>query len=125
MRKSYETDLNDCQWEVLQPLFERPYTTGRPRKVPVREILNAIRYVLKTGCQWRLLPNDFPNWKTVYNTFSSWKKRGVWQSAYRILYQLARQLDHRDTSPSITIIDSQSVKSIHKKGGVVMMQERR
>ncbi|MBT3071406.1 IS5 family transposase [Rhodomicrobium sp. Az07] len=112
----YDTDLNNEQWAVLKPLFEKPYTTGRKRKHKTREILNAIHYVLKTGCQWRLLPKDFPPYTTVFKQFTTWRKNGVWEHALRMLHALARSLDHRNVQPSVGIIDSQTVKSASKKG---------
>ena len=74
----YATDLPDNEWQILEPLLE-PKQKGRPRKHGLRAICNAIRYVQRTGCQWRLLPNDFPPWRVVYMTFWRWRNSGLWE----------------------------------------------
>ena len=78
----YATDLPDNEWQILEPLLE-PKPKGRPRKHGLREICNAIRYVQRTGCQWRLLPNDFPPWRVVYMTFWRWRNSGLWERIVR------------------------------------------
>jgi len=81
-RKKYETDLTDGQWEIIESLIPPPKGGGRPRKLDVREVVNAIFYISKSGCQWRMLPNDFPNWKSIYNYFAAWKKDGTWKKIH-------------------------------------------
>ena len=111
----YSTDITDNQWEMLRVYFETPKGAGRPRKHSIREILNACFYLLKTGCQWRMLPKDFPPWKTVHGKFNEWSKNGTWDYALRELHKVLRVLDGRTEQPTIAIIDSQSVKTTRKK----------
>ena len=73
MRKPYTTDLSDAEWNYIEPHMPAPKGYGRPRTHDLREILNAVFYVLKSGCQWRLLPHDFPRWSTVYWYFRKWR----------------------------------------------------
>ena len=81
-RKKYDTDLTDEQWALIKPLIPPPKQGGRPRTTDVREVVNATFYISRSGCQWRMLPNDFPNWKSVYNYFSAWKKDGTWKKIH-------------------------------------------
>ena len=78
MRKAYQSDLSDAEWSCLQSYLPAPEATGRPRLHGLREILDAIFYVLKSGCAWRLLPHDFSPWKTVYHYFRFWRLDGTW-----------------------------------------------
>jgi putative transposase len=113
-RKPYPTDLNDTQWFILEPLLLAVLNhsqRGRPRQADLREIINAIFYVLRTGCAWRLLPHDFPAWQTSYGYFRRWKKSGLWEQLNDALREVVRQEAGRETEPSAAIIDSQSVKS--------------
>ena len=82
--KTYPSDLTDEQWELLKD-FVAQGSMGRPRKVDVREVINAILYVVKTGCQWRALPCDYPNWKTVYTYFLRWRNSGKWKEVHDTL----------------------------------------
>ena len=115
----YSTDITDSQWEILRVFFEKGEGPGRPRKHPIREILNACFYLLKTGCQWRLLPKDFPPWKTVHGKFNEWSKDGTWEYALRELHKVLRVLEGRNKQPTVGIIDSQSVKTTRKKRGLM------
>ena len=115
-RRSYPTDLTDAQWEILEPLIPPAKPGGRRRSVNMREILNAIFYLLRSGCQWRLIPHDFPPWTTVWTYFRNWRNDGTWQTLHDALRDRVRQADGREVSPSATIIDSQSVKSTEKGG---------
>jgi putative transposase len=81
MRKAYQTDLSDAQWSCLESHLPAPKANGPPRIYPLREILDAIFYVVRSGSQWRLLPHDFPPWKTVYHYFRSWRLDGTWEDA--------------------------------------------
>jgi transposase len=77
-KTSYPSDLNEAEWAKLDPLIPRARKPGRPEKYPKRTILNAIFYLVRSGCAWRMLPNDLPPWKLVWHYFSHWKKQGVW-----------------------------------------------
>jgi putative transposase len=107
----YDTDLTDPQWLMISSFLPKPLTGGRPRTTDEREVVNAIFYFLKTGCQWRLLPSDFPPWQTVYRYFIDWRKQRVWKKIQRSLYEQARVVEGRNTIPSAVVVDSQSVKT--------------
>lgn len=113
-RPRYDTDLTDEQWELVRryiPASQSNHTTGgRPPKYTRREIMNAIRYVVRTGCQWRLLPHDFPHWKTVYHYFTVWHADGLFERINILLCKKTRSEAGRAAHPSAGIIDSQSVK---------------
>jgi putative transposase len=111
MRKAYQTDLSDAEWSCLEPHLAAPKATGRPKMHATREILNAIFYVVRGGCPWRLLPNDFPPWKTVYHYFRSWRLDGTWERMHSALRQRVRVRLKRNPQPSAAIVDSQSVKT--------------
>ncbi|MBW4468183.1 MAG: IS5 family transposase [Pegethrix bostrychoides GSE-TBD4-15B] len=111
MTSSYRTDLTDEQWELLSPLIPPAKPGGRPRTVDMRAVVNAIFYLLVTGCAWELLPHDFPKPKTVYHYFRQWRIEGDWERIHDKLRQWVRVSDGRMTSPSAMILDSQSVKS--------------
>jgi transposase len=120
MRPSYRTDLSEEQWELLNPLIPPAKPGGRPRKVNIREVINAIFYLLSAGCPWSLLPHDFPKWKTVYHYFRQWRKNGDWERIHDKLRQWVRVSEGREPSPSAAILDSQSVKTgtmIHEEVG--------
>lgn len=113
-RKPYPTDLTDIQWLILEPLLLAVLNQskrGRPRQVELREVVNAIRYLLRTGCAWRLLPHDFPAWQTVYGYFRRWRDSGVWEQLNDALRDAVRIEAEREIEPSAAIIDSQSVKT--------------
>jgi len=113
-RPAYPTDLSDAQWLILEPLLLPLLCLsgrGRPRQVNLREIVNAINYVLRTGCAWRLLPHDFPAWQTVYGYFRRWRDNGLWEKLNDALRQSVREQVGREAEPSAAIIDSQSVKT--------------
>ena len=112
-RQAYETDLNDAEWERITPFFPAPQTgtRGRPRTHSVREILNAIFYIVTAGCVWRLLPHDLPPWKTVYHYFRTWSKDGTLERIHTALREEVRSQEGREPEPSAGIIDSQSVKT--------------
>lgn len=111
-RKVYETDLTDAQWEILRPLLPPPPGGGRPRTTDLREVVNAIHYVLRTGCAWDLLPHDFPPPGTVYGYFSQWRREGTIARIHDALRPRARAAaEHDDPEPSAASLDSQSVKT--------------
>jgi putative transposase len=111
MRKAYPTDLSDAEWKYIEPHMPRPKGYGRPRIHSLREILNAIFYVLRSGCQWRMLPHDFPRWPTIYHYFRKWAIDGTWERINRIIRERLRVRLNRDPQPSAGIVDSQSIKT--------------
>jgi putative transposase len=111
MRRAYLTDLSDAEWAYLEAHLPAPQPYGRPRTHSPREILNAIFYIVRSGCAWRLLPHDFPPWKTVYHYFRTWRIDGTWERMHRALRERVRVRVGRNPQPSAGIADSQSVKT--------------
>ncbi len=111
MRKPYPTDLADVEWSCLEPHLSAPKATGRPRIHSSRGILDAIFYVLRSGCLWRLLPYDFPPWKTVFRYFRIWRIDGIWERMNRAIRERLRVRLRRNPQPSTGIVDSQSNKT--------------
>lgn len=110
-RQAYDTDITDIGWEILAPLIPPEKSGGRHRSVELREVLNAIFYVLRSGCAWRLLPHDFPAWQTVYGYFSRWRTCGLWEQLNTALREAVREQEERGAEPTAAIMDSQSVKT--------------
>jgi putative transposase len=111
MKRSYSTDLSDAEWECLELHVPPPNKWGRPKTHTTREILNAIFYVLKSGCPWRLLPRDFPPWETVYWWFRRWRIDGTFERLNAALRERLRIRLGRNAHPSAGIVDSQSAKT--------------
>jgi putative transposase len=111
MRKPYPTDLSDTQWSRLRSYLPTPNAQGRPRTHSLRDVLDAIFYVLKSGCHWRLLPHDFPPWSTVYYHFRKLRLSGAWDLIYQALRGAERNRVGKNRDASAAIIDSQSVKT--------------
>ena len=111
MRKTYRTDLSDAEWAYIEPHIPTPKAPGRPRVHPLREIFDAILYLLRSGCAWRLLPHDFPPWKTVHHYFRTWRIDGTWERMHTALREHLRIRMKREPQPSAGIVDSQSVKT--------------
>lgn len=113
----YSTDISGAAWKRIAPLLPAARPGGRPRTTDLRAVLNAIFYLLRTGCQWRLLPREYPVWGTVYHYFRTWKNEGVWARLQRILYRRLRKAAGRSACPSVVIMDGQSVRTT-ERGGV-------
>ena len=116
IRTPYPTDLTDTEWQMLRPLLPARAKTGRP-PTDRRLILNGIRYVVRAGCAWRLLPHDFGPWSTVYGVYRNWSKNGRWQRLQDTLRERVRVAAGRQPGPTAALLDSQSVK-IGDQGGV-------
>ncbi len=124
-REAYPSDLSDREWELLEPLLPPPRPGGRPLKYSRREVVNAIVYVLRTGCAWRMLPHDLPPWRTVFHYFRTWRRDGTLERVHSALRDRLRVSEGRTASPSAAIIDSQSVRTTEKGGLVAMTLVRR
>jgi putative transposase len=110
----YATDLTDAQWALVDSIIPEGKPGDRPRSIDVRAVVNAIFYLLRTGCQWRLLPREFPPWPTVYYYFRRWEQESVWLRLLRSLYPLAHLKAGRRATHSVAIMDGQSVKTTEK-----------
>ena len=120
MRQSYRTDLSDEQWNLIEELIPPAKLGGRRRSVDIREVVNAIFYLVSGGMAWHLLPHDFPKWKTVYHYFRTWRLNGDWVRIHDVLRQWVRICEDHQASPSAAILDSQSVPTatmIHTEVG--------
>ena len=126
-RQSYPSDLTDEQWRKIESVLPaaKGGRTGRPRKYDLREIWNAIFYQLRTGCAWRYLPHDFPPHADVWEHFCRWRDSGLIDQVHDALREQARVIEGRDPTPSVAIIDSQSVKTPQKGGTMASMQAKR
>jgi putative transposase len=106
----YASDLTDRQWQIIRKLLPPQCARGR-RPICRRRVIDAILYVARTGCQWRMLPSNFPNWSTVYNVFWRWRNDGIWQRIHDALREKTRQRAGKKPTPTVAIIDSQSVRT--------------
>ena len=109
-RIPYDTDISEQQWQLLKPHLPEAKTGGRKRTTNLREVTNAVFYLLRAGCAWRLLPHDFPKWQTVYSYFRQWQEDGTWRHLNDVFREKLRIIWGRNPKPSAGCLDSQSVK---------------
>ncbi len=124
-RQPYPSDLTGPQWAQVSRFIPAPKTGGRLAKYDRREIVNALLYVVRTGCQWRAMPHDLPPWRIVYWYFMQWKKDGTFNRLLDELRGDLRQAEGRHRQPSAAVLDSQSVKTTEKGGSIVTTRARR
>lgn len=110
MEFQYSSDLTNRQWQLIQKLLPRGSRVGRP-PIDRRRVINAILYVVRTGCQWRMLPKNFPNWSTVYGIFWKWRNNGTWQRIHDRLREKVRKAAGKKSTPTVAIVDSQSIRT--------------
>ena len=112
----YPTDLTDSQWDIIRELIPPPKPGGRPRSLDMRMVINAILYVVVGGIKWRMLPREYPKWKSVYHYFRQWRDSGDWQRIHDTLRAKVRQREGRHKHPTAGCLDSQSVKTTEIRG---------
>lgn len=110
----YPSDVTDAEWALLAPLIPPAKAGGRPRTTDMRAVIDALFYLLRTGCQWRQLPRDFPPKTTVYDYFAAWRRKGVWADILHHLVLVERERTGKAANPSAVILDSQSVKGAQR-----------
>jgi putative transposase len=123
-RLTYTTDLTDDEWPILKPLLPPDKSGGRPRKYPMREVMNGLQSVLRAGCAWRLLPHDLPHGQTAYQTLRAWRQDGTWLRLHDQLRDAARTHMGRHPHPSAAIIDAPTVKPTETGGATAMTAPR-
>jgi len=112
----YASDTTDEEWALIEPHLPPPASRGRTRETDLRDAVNAIYYIAQSGCQWRMLPKDFPPYSTVQRYFYDWRNRGIWQAINHVLLMEVREAAGREASPTTGVIDSQSVKTTESGG---------
>jgi transposase len=115
-RKSYPSDVSDAEWEFLLPYLTLMRSDAPQRGHDLKEVFNAVRYVVKTGCQWRMLPHDFPDWTVVYQQARRWMQAGVFEAAAHDLRVIVRLVQERDPQPSAAILDGRTLQSTPESG---------
>ena len=115
-RQQDASDMSEAEWEILAEVLPKRTGAGRPLVYPMREIINAILYIVRTGSQWKNLPHDFPKWKSVYYHYRKWCLDGTWQRLNTVLVEKSREAVERNAQPSAAILDSQSVKTTESGG---------
>jgi transposase len=121
----YASDLTDAEWALIEPHMPAAKPLGRPRETELRAVLDAILYIARSGCQWRMLPKDFPPFTTVQGYFYDWRDSGLFETINFALLLEAREAAGREASPSAGVIDSQSVKTTETVGRAAMMRPKR
>ena len=124
-RIPYPSDLTDEQWRLIEPSIPSPKPGGRPRSVDLREVMNAVLYLSRTGCSWRQVPHDFPPWGTVHFYYRCFRLDGTWEKIHDRLRGRVRQKNGRQRTPSAGIMDSQSVKTAEKGATEGTMRARK
>lgn len=124
-RNPYPTDVTDDQWQLIEPWIPAAKPGGRPRTTSTRAVVNAILYVVRTGCAWRLLPHDFPPWRTVYEYFRAFQEDGVLERLHDALREQVRSAAGKEKTPSAAALDSQSVKTAEKGGRAATTRARK
>jgi transposase len=115
-RTPYPSDLTDAQWKLIEPMIPPERWGGRTRQVDMREVLNGILYLNRTGCQWRAIPRDLPNKSTVRHYYDRFRDDGIWRRVHDALRHDVRVAAGREPTPSAAVLDSQSVKATEKRG---------
>lgn len=111
MDQAFPSDLTDGQWKLIEPLLPKARTGGRPRTTSLRDVINAVFYLNRTGCQWRYPPRSFPPWQTVYDYYRRWVLSGLWFEIYFSMYFRVRRQQGRQALPSLAIVDAQSIRA--------------
>jgi transposase len=124
-RRAYPSDLSDEEWQRLEPMIPVHTGIGRPVKWSRRELVNAMLYVLRSGCQWRMLPHEYPPYGTVFYHFRQWRRTGLWERINQALREQVRAEAGREAQPSAGVVDSQSAKTTEKGVSEAMMEPRR